>query len=65
MTYLVAVAIDSLLLIYDIIASIIISEKGADCYINENKNFPYTQAMVDDPDKFPYASDPKPYNIHY
>ena len=42
LTYLVAVTIDSLLLIYDIVASIIISENGADCYINENKNFPYT-----------------------
>ena len=60
-----AVTIDSLLLLYDIVASIIISENGADCYINENKTFPYTQEMVDDPEKFPYASDPKPYNIHY
>ena len=55
-----AVTIDSLLLIYDIVASIIISQNGAYCYINDNKNFPYTRAMVDDPDKFPYASDPAP-----
>ena len=65
LTYLVAVVIDSLLFVYNTVAFIIVQEKGADCYINENKNFPYTRAMIDDPENFSYASDPKPANVHY
>ena len=40
---------------------------GNSCWINDNYDWPYTSAMVDDPDetKFEYAKDPAPINVHY
>ena len=40
---------------------------GNSCWINDNYNWPYTSAMVNDEDeeKFKYAKDPAPTNVHY
>jgi len=64
MTYIILAFVDALLLAYSIITYIVVVVKGAWCFTNENKDYPYTQEMVDDPETYPYASDPEPRNIH-
>ena len=64
MTYGILVLADSLLLAYTIVTYVVVIVWGADCFVNDNKNYPYTDAMVEDPDKYDYASDPKPQNVH-
>ena len=64
MTYGILVLIDSLLLTYAIITFVLVIGLGSDCYVNENKDYPYTQEMVDHPKDYDYVSDPVPQNVH-
>ena len=62
--YIALVVLDCALIVFNIVAWIVVSENGNACWINDNYNFPYTTAMTEDPDKFGYASDPEPMNVH-
>ena len=63
--YIALVVLDIILIIYNIIAWVRVSDNGNSCWINDNYDFPYTTKMVEDPDKFGYASDPEPRNVQY
>ena len=61
--YIALVVLDIILIIYNIIAWVRVSANGNSCWINDNYDFPYTTKMVEDTDKFGYASDPEPRNV--
>lgn len=63
LTFIFLAVIDAIFVIYSILMYWAVTENGSECYVNANHDWPYSQAMVDDPLTYPFASEPTPVNV--